>query len=37
MIFFKVDIFQGNDYFWVEFIEGGLSPWPREEQRNPKK
>jgi hypothetical protein len=34
---FKVDISPVNDYFRGEIIEGGLSPWPREEQRNLKK
>jgi len=33
----RVDISPVNDYFTLEIIEGGLSPWPRGEQRNPKK
>jgi hypothetical protein len=32
-----IDIFQVNDYLTLEIIEGGLNPWPREEQRNPRK
>jgi hypothetical protein len=30
-------IYPRYDYFTLEVIEGGSSPWPREEQRNLRK